>query len=104
MSTPVKVSFIIALAFTLFLVFLFSLHHYSVLAFLGLEALVLIAFVICPLLFRRYEKKQYNHGICTKCGEKMEYFDTDSGGNDGYMCRKCHRSIWIGWYDPKEEK
>ena len=47
--------------------------------------------------------KQFNNGICKKCGGKMKYFDTDSQGSDGYMCEHCGNTVWQSWYKPKEK-
>lgn len=43
------------------------------------------------------EKKDFNNGICPKCGNKLYHFDTDSQGGRGYCCHKCPYFTWINW-------
>lgn len=43
------------------------------------------------------EKREWNEGICPKCGNPWEYFDTDSQGGRGYTCRVCKSTTWISW-------
>lgn len=54
----------------------------------------LLGFGLPIFLARRFEKKKFNNGICSKCGGKWERFDTDSQGGRGYRC-ECGRYIWI---------
>lgn len=45
----------------------------------------------------RFEKKQWNGGICPSCGSHYRLFDTDSQGGRGYRCNKCRSIIWISY-------
>ena len=47
------------------------------------------------------EKIKHNKGICPKCGERLSYFDSDSQGGKGYICRQCKYTIWLSWFNPK---
>ena len=46
---------------------------------------------------RNSEKKAYNNGICPNCGNKLEYFDTDSQDGRGYMCPSCKYTTWCSY-------
>lgn len=41
------------------------------------------------------EKKNWNGGYCSRCGEKWNHFDNDSQGGRGYNCGCRH--IWISY-------
>jgi hypothetical protein len=45
----------------------------------------------------REEKREYNDGICPKCGTPLENFDVDSQGGRGYVCTKCHYVCWVSY-------
>jgi len=44
----------------------------------------------------RLEVRDWNGGYC-RCGNKWEYFDTNSQGGRGYKCRDCGAYVWISW-------
>lgn len=69
---------------------------------IGLVLLVLLAFGI--VIARNNEKKEYNDGICTKCGNKLRLFDEDSQGGRVYHCDKCGRFVWISYNVDKPRK
>ena len=69
---------------------------------IGLVLLVLIAFGM--IIARNSEKKEYNDGICTKCGNKLRLFDEDSQGGRGYHCDKCGRFVWVSYNVDKPRK
>lgn len=48
-------------------------------------------------VFIYIEKKEFNHGTCSRCGEKMRHFDVDSQGGHGWCCDRCGRVIWCSW-------
>ena len=65
-----------------------------------LDSICLIAillFIVGLLWARLSEKKAYNNGVCTKCGEKLRHFDCDSQGGRGYCCDKCGRVVWVSY-------
>lgn len=60
-----------------------------------------ILYVLCigvPSTIRS-ERKKFNNGVCPICGERLEHFDTDSGGGRGYCCRSTkHRYyVWVSY-------
>lgn len=55
----------------------------------------LLTLVVLIIVMHFVNKYRFNNGICKKCGGKLRHFDTDSGGNDGYYCDKCKRTIWV---------
>ena len=57
-------------------------------------------FITCILCAYFIEKKQFNNGICPKCGNRLRYFDTDSHGGKGFTCDNCHYTVWVSWFDP----
>ncbi len=69
---------------------------------IGLVLLALLAFVMD--IARNNEKKEYNDGICTKCGNKLRLFDKDSQGGRGYRCSKCGRTIWVSYNVDNQER
>jgi len=69
---------------------------------IGLVLLALLAFGMN--IARNNEKKEYNDGICPKCGGKFELFDYDSQGGRGYRCSKCGRIIWVSYNVDKSRK
>lgn len=58
---------------------------------------LLIFLLIMPFYAIHCEKKDFNNGICPKCGNKLYHFDTDSQGGRGYCCHKCPYFTWISW-------
>ena len=51
---------------------------------------ILIQIIVGVILIRRYEKKEWNNGICPKCGEEWKLFDVDSQGGRMYRCDNWH--------------
>ena len=51
---------------------------------------ILIQIIIGAILMRRYEKKQWNNGVCSKCGDKWRLIDIDSHGGRMYKCDNWH--------------
>lgn len=37
----------------------------------------------------KYDKEQFNNGICINCGEKLVPFDVDKYGNVVWLCDDC---------------
>ena len=62
---------------------------------------ILLTFLVILCLLPFYgiylEKKDFNKGICPKCGGKLHLFDTDSQGGRGYCCHKCPYFTWISY-------
>lgn len=66
--------------------------------------IALIILVITGILIGMYlEYKDFNNGICPKCGKPLILFDTDSQGGRGYCCSKCMHVAWVSyhWIDKK---
>lgn len=62
-------------------------------------AFVLIALIttVISLLGIMLEKKGYNNGRCPRCGDPLDYFDTDSQGGRGYYCDYCGYTTWVSY-------
>lgn len=59
---------------------------------------------ICGILYGiKVERKEFNNGICPKCGKRLKHFDTDSQGGRGYCCYDCHYFTWVS-YDCVDKK
>ena len=58
---------------------------------------VLVILFLLPLVAIHDEKKDFNNGICPRCGHKLHLFDTDSQGGRGYCCHKCPYFTWISY-------
>lgn len=48
------------------------------------------------------EARNYNHGFCKKCGNRLQLMDEDSQGGRGYICRKCGYATWCSYSVDKE--
>jgi hypothetical protein len=63
-------------------------------------ALVLLGFIGCGVLVYRKEKRDWNKGVCPKCGGKLKQIGND---NMGYMCESCREYwVWFSLFRPKE--
>ena len=49
-----------------------------------------ISIIIGLILTRRNEKRKWNNGTCSKCGDKWKLFDIDSQGGRMYRCDNWH--------------
>lgn len=104
-STSVLFMFIAGILFLVILAIISFVGEPTIKSFLCVGMLIILGFFVCPVIFYYRQKKAYNNGICPKCGGPLEYFDSDSGGNPGYCCKKCHDYyIWLGWFTPDIEK
>jgi endogenous inhibitor of DNA gyrase (YacG/DUF329 family) len=63
--------------------------------------LVLLFFASGIIWAMNQEYKEYNNGICPKCGKPLKWFDTDSHGGRGYCCNECRYYVWVSydWID-----
>ena len=59
--------------------------------------------IVGPVIFRAIERREFNKGYCTECGEKLRCFAQDSSGALGWCCDNCQNVIWISWLDTEEE-
>jgi prepilin signal peptidase PulO-like enzyme (type II secretory pathway) len=46
---------------------------------------------------RKEECKDWNKGICPKCGKPLKHFDTDSQGGEGWCCNNCRYYTWVSY-------
>lgn len=58
-----------------------------------LTALFLIGVVLCIIL----EYKDYNKGVCHKCGKEWKLYDIDSQGGRMYCCHDCDTYFSISY-------
>lgn len=65
---------------------------------------ILLVMVVGMIVTRNHEKKEYNDGICPKCGGKFKLFDYDSQGGRGYHCDKCGIFVWVSYNVDKSRK
>lgn len=72
---------------------------------MSIGTIILLAALItisCMFMAAHFEKKDFNNGICKKCGEKLRFFDYDSQGGRGYCCDKCGHVVWVSYNVDKE--
>lgn len=61
-------------------------------------AIGIVVYIVCIMLARGSEKRDWNNGICKICGTKWVYFDSDSQGGRGYHCGCSNRHYtWISY-------
>ena len=71
-----------------------------------MTTIVLIAFAVMLILLLslscyiayRLEKKDFNNGICPKCGKPLKHFDSTFCGDQGWICDDCDYCVWISWF------
>lgn len=57
--------------------------------------LVILGLVILyAYITARVDNYKWNDGKCKLCGGKLELFDLDSQGGEGYVCHSGHR-VWF---------
>lgn len=60
--------------------------------------LVLIIILILGITCTIYvERKNFNNGMCPKCGKQLRFFDIDSQGGRGYCCNDCNYYTWVSY-------
>lgn len=68
---------------------------------MSVTIIFLIAFVAIWLgaipVFVLQERKEWNNGVCRKCGGKLYHADTDSQGGKLWVCEQCHSGLWTSW-------
>lgn len=57
----------------------------------------LVVMLVGGFLQDRWERRQFNNGICADCGDTWQGFDTDSQGGRGYVCRTCKQYLWVSY-------
>lgn len=62
-----------------------------------LMTIVIIAFISTGIFARRKEKKDFNGGVCPRCGSRLKNFDMASDGSRGYDCPKCDYTVWVSY-------
>ena len=55
--------------------------------------MVFLIILACVAIF--VESRDYNNGLCPRCGAELRHFDTDSQGGRGYCCDACGYSTWV---------
>ena len=54
-------------------------------------SVTVVVFLVFGMIYARYsEKKNWNNGVCSKCGKPWMYFDIDSQGGRMYRCENWH--------------
>lgn len=64
---------------------------------LAIIVVAIAIFITLTLFAIHTERRNFNNGICPKCGEKLICFDVDSQGGRGYKCNKCHYVTWVSY-------
>lgn len=60
---------------------------------------VILAIVVVHIQLNKIEKKNFNNGICPKCGEPLVFFATETtNGDRGYECLHCPYVTWVNHF------
>ena len=62
-----------------------------------LMTIMVIVFISMGIFTRMREKKDFNGGICPRCGSRLKNFDMASDGSRGYDCPKCGYTTWCSY-------
>ena len=65
---------------------------------LFLEVCLYVFLLAIPTLalFTRYQdKKEFNNGVCSKCGTRLSPHEIRSDGERTYRCRDCGHTVTI---------
>lgn len=54
----------------------------------------IVAIICGGIITAHHERRDWNNGICPKCGKKLVYFGTDSQGGHGWCCPDCYHFVW----------
>lgn len=64
-------------------------------------SIILIYIIICFIAYF-VEKRNFNNGICPKCGNPLKHFDDCFCGDQGWTCDNCGYTTWISWFKIKD--
>lgn len=59
--------------------------------------IILILLILGVLWCINTEYKDFNNGVCPKCGKQLKCFDIDSHGGRGYCCDNCQYFTWVSY-------
>lgn len=60
---------------------------------------IISIFIVVNLQINKIEKKNFNNGICPKCGNPLVLFVSETtNGDRGYECLNCNYVTWVGHY------
>jgi hypothetical protein len=65
----------------------------ALVAIVLLVAFILIGITCCIIL----EYKDFNKGVCPKCGKKWKTYCMNSQGGRGYCCPDCDQWAWVSY-------
>lgn len=57
-----------------------------------------VAVTIISFIASYFEYKDWNNGVCPKCGKPLRCFDTDSTGGEGWTCDDCDYTTWVSYH------
>lgn len=59
--------------------------------------IILIIYFLCLGTGIFMEKKQWNKGLCKKCGTSLRYLGLDLQGSRRYCCNRCNYDLSISF-------
>lgn len=62
-----------------------------------IAAAIIIGLISGVIWAIRSEMRDYNKGVCPKCGKPWRYIGSDSQGGRGYTCDGCANGIWVSY-------
>lgn len=60
-----------------------------------ITVLIVLVILYCYVAYSEY--KDFNKGICPKCGKELELLTLDSQGGRCYYCKDCKHYVWVSW-------
>ena len=67
-------------------------------------AVFLVLWVGGILLSVMLERRDFNGGVCRRCGKALRHFDDDTRGGEGWVCDECGAVVWIEWISTGTER
>lgn len=69
-----------------------------------LIALWLLVTIVTTAIGIHIEIKQFNKGICKRCGGKLKRYRVDRDGLEEWWCESCGNTVWVSWPTGTMEK
>lgn len=68
-------------------------------SFIALAVIIsLLVTASISFIASKLEYKDWNGGVCPKCGKPLRHFDDDSQGGHGWTCDNCDYTTWVSYH------
>lgn len=58
---------------------------------------VIVAYALGVIWAIRTERKNWNGGVCPKCGKELKHTNTDAHGCELWECPECGHSVCVSY-------